>query len=245
MIYKILDNNTLILTFDFGKGNSFSKKDMSELLELISEIEIDKNVKAVVLTGSNKSFSIGGNVEEIFSLKSSKEQEDFFRVMDLLLLKVFSIKKPIISAINGHAIGLGFLLMLCSDFTVSIGNDKIKFGLPEFTIGMTIDSLMIDILEFNNIKGKTLAKIIYSGELFGYKAGQEFGLIDLIVEEIDLISYTLIQIEKLLKYGTQTHSLNKLNIRRKTIEAMEESFKCKSYSIFNEILSDSQKFIHH
>jgi len=243
MIHKKLDDSTLILTFDFGKGNSFSKKDMSELLELLSDIEIDNNVKAIVLTGSNRSFSIGGNVEEIFSLKSSKEQEDFFRVMDLLLLKVFSIKKPIISAINGHAIGLGFLLMLCSDLTVSIGNDKIKFGLPEITIGMTIDSLMIDILEFNNIKGKTLAKIIYSGELLGCKSGQELGLIDFIVEENDLISNSLIQIDKLLKYGTQTHSLNKLNIRRKTIEAMEESFKGNSYSIFSKILSDNQNII--
>ncbi len=245
MIHKSLEKNILILTFDFGKGNSFSKKDMSELFELFSKIENDNNVKAVVLTGKNRAFSIGGNVEEIFSLKSSEEQVDFFRVMDLLLLKVFSIKKPIVSAINGHAIGLGFLLMLCSDITLSIDNDKIKFGLPEITIGMTVDSLMIDILEYNNIGGKTLAKIIYSGELFGHKTGLEFGLLDFVVEEENLISSSLIHVDKLLKYGSLSFKINKSNIKSKTIKAMEATFQGKCYSIFNEILSDIQKFIHH
>jgi enoyl-CoA hydratase/carnithine racemase len=213
---------------------------MLELLELFSEIEIDNTVKALVLTGMNRAFSIGGNVEEIFNLKTVEEQYDFFRVMDLLLLKVFSFNKPVVSAINGHAIGLGFLLMLCSDLTLSSQNDKIKFGLPEITIGMTVDSLMIDILNFNNISGKALAKIIYSGELFGSNTGQQLGLIDYCVGEEYLLSSSVIQIDNLLKYGSQSHKINKFNIRNKTLQSMETSFESRCYSVFSKILSDIQ-----
>jgi 3-hydroxyacyl-CoA dehydrogenase/enoyl-CoA hydratase/3-hydroxybutyryl-CoA epimerase len=206
---------------------------MSELLALLVEVENDPIITGLVLTGLNRSFSIGGNTGEIFSLVTEADRIIFFRLMDELILKAFSFKKPLVSAVSGHAIGLGFLLMLCSDYCICIRNEKIKFGLPEITIGMTIDDSMVEVLKFNGIVGKKLSHLILTGELFDINIAKENYLIDSFAENAEeSIRMSEEQISKYLKYGIVAFDINKRMIRKQSVSSITERIKCECYRVF-------------
>jgi len=240
MIHKIIEDNIAVLTFETGKGNAFSKLDLLELSRKLSDIESDISIVGIVLTGSNRTFSIGGSIDSILNLKSDAEISDFFKIMDSLLIQLFSFRKPVVAALNGHSIGLGFLVAQCADYAITVKSDKIKIGLPEIKIGMTIDAIMCEILSFNNINGKRLAEIIYTGELYNINQALELGLINYIVSESELIPKSKSTIQDLIHDNPKVFAINKNVLRENSLRIMKKNFEERKYSIFKEVLRDKK-----
>lgn len=238
MIHQITEDNISILVFETGKGNAFSKSDLMDLYEKLFDAESNKEVLGLIITGSNRSFSIGGDVDSILNLNTDTEKADYFRTMDKVLIRLFSFSKPVISAINGHSIGFGFLMLLCADYVLAVDNKKIKFGLPEIKIGMAIDSIMHEILCFNNMNGKNLAKIIYSGDLFGIEKTLDLGVVDQIVSEADLLQLSKSLTIKLIQNNPAAFAANKNVLRKNSLHQMKKSFEAKTYTIFVELLNN-------
>jgi enoyl-CoA hydratase/carnithine racemase len=232
MFKLLVEERIAIITIDTGKGNTFSVCDLVELNELISQVGANDNIKGLIITGTGQCFSIGGNLDYINSLQDKDEVLNYFKILDELLLKLFSFDKPLCSAINGHAIGLGFLIMLCSDITVSSNNPKIKFGLPEIKIGMAIDSLMCEILEFNQISGNQLAKIIYSGELFDLPNINSLNLIDHSTDVNLLMSDAKLVVSNFIESKFIPFIINKSVIRKKKILTMQRLLQENCYEVF-------------
>lgn len=234
---KLTSNGSLaILHFETQKGNSFNLEDILELQTLLNSIESDARIKGIILTGNGASFCTGGNVEYIKSLKNIDEVNLFFRSIDETLLKIFSFQKPVCSAINGHAIGFGFLMMYASDFVIASESDKCKFGLPEINIGMTIDPLMIQLLEFNGLNRSELAKMIYAGSLFNITKLSQFFKIDKITNQSSIVEESIDILNRFTNNLFNSFVMNKKNIKKTYINTMIESLHNMDYKIFLECL---------
>ncbi len=105
---------------------------IQELGNSLARMEIDEEIRAVIITG-NKNFCAGANIKELKE-KHPSEAEDFSRLGHKVLRLVENMKKPVIAAINGYALGAGCELALACD--IRIAGESAKFGQPEVNLGL-------------------------------------------------------------------------------------------------------------
>jgi enoyl-CoA hydratase/carnithine racemase len=104
------------------------------LQKALNEINEDKNVRVIVITGEgDKAFSVGGDLKE----RNNMTEEDWLRqhrMFQDVWRKVRVSSRPVISAVNGYALGGGFELALSGD--IIFASPNAKFGLPEVKRGI-------------------------------------------------------------------------------------------------------------
>ncbi len=155
-------NNLTIIELNNGVTNAISSELVSELREKLREISADDNVKGIILTGSNtKFFSIGLNIPGLYNLKK-EEFIQFYTHFNELCIDLYSFPKPVIAAINGHAIAGGCILALCCDYRY-ISQGKKLMGLNEIKLGVPIPYPALYILE-NMIGSEQTQEFAYTGE---------------------------------------------------------------------------------
>lgn len=116
--------------------NAFNATMISELDEAFKMVKADRAVRAVVLTGSGKSFCAGADINWMREIIRYSFEQNLNESLELaeLLHKIYILPKPTIAMVNGTAIGGGTGFISACDIAVS--SDKAKFGLSEVKIGL-------------------------------------------------------------------------------------------------------------
>lgn len=103
---------------------------MNQVLDALTE---DKSVRAIVITGKGRAFSAGGDLKERDGMTPEQWARQH-RLFEEVHRKIRVCPKPVISAVNGFALGGGFEMALSGDFCYA--SDQAKFGFPEVTRGI-------------------------------------------------------------------------------------------------------------
>lgn len=110
--------------------NAISTDLLRDLVEAMFILEDDKNVRVIILTGSDRAFAAGADIGQMMEATSIDQINDT-RLRTLKQLSLFT--KPLIAAVNGFALGGGCELAMSCDFIIA--GDSAKFGQPEIKIG--------------------------------------------------------------------------------------------------------------
>ncbi len=114
--------------------NALNSAILGELECALYELEHDGEVKVLVVTGAgDKAFVAGADIKEMAAM-SAFEGQEFARKGQRVMLFMERMKKPVIAAVNGYALGGGLELALACDFIYAA--DKARFGFPEVTLGI-------------------------------------------------------------------------------------------------------------
>lgn len=113
--------------------NAFNAKLMSELAQALRGMDSDDEVGCIIITGAEKYFAAGADIKEM-QAKSYMDvyKEDFITAT---WEEVTNIRKPVIAAVSGYALGGGCELAMMCDIVIAA--DNAKFGQPEITIGVS------------------------------------------------------------------------------------------------------------
>lgn len=104
---------------------------MAEVIKAVQGFEANAGVGAIIITGSEKAFAAGADIKQMQPLTYvDAYQMNLFADWDALL----RIRKPIIAAVSGYALGGGCELAMMCDFIICA--DNAKFGQPEITLGV-------------------------------------------------------------------------------------------------------------
>ena len=120
--------------------NALSGDIIEGLVKYLQKADKDKNVGCVILTGAGKSFSSGGNLQEIKDMTTKDQMtqaklEDWYRFgIQKIPLTMNSIDVPVVAAVNGHAIGAGN--DLCTMCDIRIAGEDAKFSESFLRIGI-------------------------------------------------------------------------------------------------------------
>jgi enoyl-CoA hydratase len=111
--------------------NALSHELMDELVTALEAFDRDDKIRVIILTGSERAFAAGADIGEMSDETTiSIMQKDRFATWD----KVRKIKKPIIAAVSGYALGGGCELMMTCD--IIIASESAQIGQPEINIGV-------------------------------------------------------------------------------------------------------------
>jgi len=132
IIVEIEDHVALIKLNRPDALNALNEQLLSELATAVGEAQQNDKVRCVVLTGSEKAFAAGADIK----MMSEKSFVDVF-TEDLFTADIDAIqriRKPIIAAVSGYALGGGCELAMMCDFIIC--SDTAKFGQPEINLGV-------------------------------------------------------------------------------------------------------------
>ena len=132
-------------------------------------------IRAVIVTGSGSSFSAGVDLYRV--VKDGPEYgRRFLPVLDAFLHAALTFPKPMIAAINGHAIAGGCILAACCDHRIMVdGNGRI--GIPELAVGVPFPALPLQIMAAR-LGDSALRDLVFSGRTVQVDEAITLGLID-------------------------------------------------------------------
>ena len=165
---KSLNNLTISLADAFEKA--------------VHEISQDRTIRCVVLTGAGKAFSAGGDLDWLKTRTTEKYPNNNTEVMAKFynrFLQVRNIPVPVVSYINGAAIGAGFCLALATDIRVAEAGAKMGLNFLRLGIhpGMGVTHTLHQI-----VGTQTAAEMILTARLISGKEAKEKGIVAAAVE---------------------------------------------------------------
>ncbi|NAW51997.1 enoyl-CoA hydratase [Elizabethkingia argentiflava] len=186
-----INRESEILIIEINRPKSLNALNSQTLLDInkaISEAEENADVKVIIITGSgDKAFVAGADIKEFADYKAPQGEEMAKRGHTLVFDKIENLKKPVIAAINGFALGGGLELALACH--IRYASETSKLGLPEVTLGLIPGYGGTQRLP--KLVGKGLAnEIILSAKMISAQKAKEIGLVNEIFPLSELMNKT-------------------------------------------------------
>ena len=134
-------NNIVTLTLDMSNRteNLFNHEIGQAFVPVLEHLQNEKakgQLKGVILTSAKSTFLASGDLEYLYQATDPQNIFDFSERMKFFLRALEYPSVPVVSAINGDALSIGFELTLATHHRIVVDNPNIKLGLPEISIGM-------------------------------------------------------------------------------------------------------------
>jgi len=202
LLYEVRDYVAIVVINRPKSLNSLNVQTLRELKDVVKKVNLDSNVRALVITGAgDKAFIAGADVpsmskfstEEIYAF--SERGHNLLNLMELL-------PKPVLAAVNGYALGGGMELTLACDMVFASTNAV--FGLPEVKLGIIPGFGGTQRLP--RLIGAHLAKeLIFTGERISATRAREIGLVNHVYEPTELL-------ERVVKFASKLQNVSSIAV---------------------------------
>ena len=170
-----LQNRGGIAVLQFAEDATFCDKVRNAFSDALDQVAEDESYRALLITGSGKNFNQGLNLEYLGSV-SGEEAIAHVQLCMAAVKKMLCMGLPVVSAVNGHAFGLGAMLVLASDYSV-MREDRGYWCLPEVDLGMSLEAAMNSLVT-DKLSAKALREGLYCGRRLGGADAQALGVVD-------------------------------------------------------------------
>src|SRR5579885_2956368 len=160
------------------KRNAISTQMIGELQTAFDEIEAS-HTRVAILTGAGKAFCAGMDLEMLAAIaqQTAHENQEDSRRMAKLFRRVWSFPRPLIAAVNGHALAGGCGIATLCDFTLAV--PEAKFGYTEVKIGFL--PAIVSVFLTRQIGDKRARDLLLTGHLVEATEAKELGLVSEII----------------------------------------------------------------
>jgi len=190
ILFEISEGIATITLNRPDKLNAYTTEMGDEVVDAIRKVRDDEAVRAVILTGSGRGFCAGVDLEHLKAHQAGANaskgpklgEEDFLKKMPLEMIEY---PKPIIAAVNGHAIGVGVTMILPCDFRIAAEGAKV--GLTFVKLGILAGLGSTHLLP--KIVGRANAiDLLTTGRVVKAPEARELGLVNRVVPAEELMS---------------------------------------------------------
>jgi len=190
IVYEVADRILTITLNRPEKLNAFTPVMCEELVDAFGRADADDNVRVVIVTGAGRAFCAGADLSPDTAILERRRQapEDDLEIRrDLagrVTLSIYDLKKPVIAAINGPAVGVGITMTLAMDIRLASENARIGFVFARR--GLVAEGASTWFLPRIVGVGKA-AEWIYTGRVFGAQEALTHGLVNEVLPTDALI----------------------------------------------------------
>jgi enoyl-CoA hydratase/carnithine racemase len=185
MLHEERHGRTILLRMDRPPANALSNELIDALRDTFARLRAAPgDVDAVVLTGAgSRFFSAGGDIKELETLAPADGRARLI-AFDKALDELAALPRPVVCAVNGHAVGGAFELCLFADHVVSVAGAR--FGFPEINHGILPVARGIDRAT-RMLGPKNARRLLYTGDLVDAGEARALGIVDEIVGDDALV----------------------------------------------------------
>ncbi|WP_370965576.1 enoyl-CoA hydratase/isomerase family protein [Amycolatopsis sp. cg9] len=203
-----------VLRIDHGGGNTLDTDSCRELVLRLEEVD---QARAVVLTGTGRVFSAGVDLKRVDDGGASYVSQ-FLPLLSDALLAVFGCPRPVVAALNGHAIAGGTVLAAACDHRV-LGTGTV--GVTELLVGLPFPLAALEILRCA-YGTAPLPSLTYSGETRGGEDALAAGLVDELAPPGEVLDRALAVATRLGELPPEAFTHTKAQIRQPFHERIAE-----------------------
>jgi enoyl-CoA hydratase len=208
------DHGVVVLRLAHGKVNVLDVDLLEAIIVAFGELG---EARAVVLTGDGTSFSAGVDLRRILDNEVG-DTEHFLDALSRALLTVFTHPRPVVAAVNGHAIAGGCVLAAAADVRLMSGG---SMGLTELKVGVAFPTAALEIVRY-----ATGAQAV------------EVGLIDRVVAPENLLDTALAEARTLTQIPAETYEISKRQLHGPAMAAIAREYEIYDAGVARTWTSD-------
>src|SRR5436309_2825752 len=206
-----------VLRISHGKVNALDLELCSGIAGRLEELGTS-SAQAVVLTGRDGIFSAG--VDLIRALEGGAAYlRDFLPVLRKLFDVVFFYPKPVVAAINGHAIAGGCVLACAADQRL-MARGPGRIGVTELLVGLPFPAIALEIMRFTAVPAY-FREVIFGGGRYPAEAAATRGLVDAVVDPEALLAGAIDAARALASLSQAAFALTKSQTRQPVLDEIQ------------------------
>jgi enoyl-CoA hydratase len=215
--------------------NALNAALLSELIQALENFEEDDGISAVVITGNKKVFAAGADIKSMVNANAIKMLTgSFVELFD----GISRIKKPVIAAVAGYALGGGCELSMACDMIIAA--DNARFGQPEVTIGVIPGAGGTQRL--TRAVGKALAmEMVLNNRTLTAEEAASFGLVNRVVPVDQYLEETIKFAAEIASRAPLAVRLGKEAVNQAFELPLQEGLKAERRAFYFLFASQDQK----
>jgi enoyl-CoA hydratase len=206
-----------VLRMAHGKANALNLEFVRALSDALDELE-RSDARAGIITSAGKVFGAGVDLPAL--LEGGPEYvRRFVPIMLRSFERLATFPRPLVAAINGHAIAGGAILMLACDQRI-LARGPARIGLTEILVGVVFPAWALEIARWATPQ-QHFSTLICTGRTWPPEEALAHGLVDELVEPERLLERATAVAEEFAAIPTATFTATKLSVRRPMIESAQ------------------------
>lgn len=227
------DGGVLILEFNRpDKKNAITAAMYQTLADGLKDADNDAAVRAVLLRGKPEIFTAGNDLEDFMKNPPQGNDSPVFQ----FLYNISHMKKPLIAAVTGAAVGVGTTMLFHCDLVYA--GDNAKFSLPFATLGLCPEAASSFLLPLIAGHQRAAEKLLL-GEPFGAAEGEKMGFVNQVLPAADVAAHALERAHKLAALPGSSVRTTK-TLMRDAHRKMVESQMADEGAHFRKMLSSPE-----
>jgi enoyl-CoA hydratase len=206
-----------VLRLAHGKASAFDVELVTALDEALDAFERGPG-RALVVTGSGRIFSAGVDLFRVLD-GGRAYLARFLPALERLFERLIRSEKPLVAALNGHAIAGGCVLACAADRRIAAAGDA-RLGVPELVVGVPFPVGALELVR-DAWPVARLRDAVYGGRSFTLAECAELGVVDAVVEPAALLERALAAARELAAIPSASYRLTKRFARRPLVERIE------------------------
>jgi enoyl-CoA hydratase len=213
MIELTREGDVAVLRMAHGKANAL---DLELCNALTTELEAYRQsaAKALVITGSGRIFSAGVDLVRVAN-EGAPYVRFFLPALNRAFETLFSLLKPVVAAVNGHAIAGGCIIACAADHRV-MAREPGRIGIPELLVGVPFPVVPLEIMRF--AAPAHVQSLINRGVTLTPEAAVGCGLVDAVVDPERVVAEAMAVAESLAAIPAVAFALTKRQLREPVLE---------------------------
>ena len=190
--------------------NSLTFEVYRELGQLFAELNDHDEVRSVLLTGEGRAFCSGGDVNDIIGELFARDMKglvDFTRVTGSLIANIRKLRRPVVAAVNGIAVGAGAVIALACDFRIA--SDTAKFGFIFPKVGLCGADMGATYLLPRVVGLGRASELLFTGDVIGAEEALRIGLVSKVIPQAECLLVARAFAERLASGPAFAHSMTK------------------------------------
>jgi enoyl-CoA hydratase len=188
-------DETLLLTIDRPPVNALDLSAIAALEQSFAAAGREIPRGGVVLTGAGKVFSAGVDTRA-FASYGREQRQSMAQAINRMVAQLLAIPVPVVAAVNGHALGGGFVLMLACDYRIGADVEAAKLGMTEAQAGIPFPAGPLEVLR-HELAPEVLRRLTLTSAVLSMRELVNSGTLDQLCAVDDLKSRSLAQSKKL------------------------------------------------
>lgn len=218
MIETETRDDVVLLRLAHGQASAFDLE-LCEALERELEAFEASDAKALLVTGTSTIFSAGVDLVRL-TREGAPYVQRFLPAFERALTRLVRVERPVVCALNGHALAGGCVLACAADRRLMAAG-RSKLGVPELLVGVPFPAVALECVRAVLVPAR-LQEAVLTGRTYGAEEALAIGLVDEVVEPEVLEEQALAAARSLAEAPAASFALTKRMLRRPLLQLLDD-----------------------